>query len=233
MPIDQGSAGFPTEIEIVDVASGAITQLTHDRYGRLDLSWSPDGTRLVYETGVMSRATAQIDVATGLISYPPYSYPVWSPGGRKIAYLGNDGLNVALADGSNPRLLVPVNQWNEVLDPSWSPDSRSLVFSDGPANYSWHRLEIVDVQNGRVRPITPGHPQRPTVGWQWLDGPKPSPFPSSHQELAPAWSPDGRWIAFARSGRHGNIAVIHPNGRGLRVFPLADLGSIRWEPEGN
>jgi TolB protein len=49
----------------------------------------------------------------------------------------------------------------------------------------------------------------------------------------PAWSPDGRWIAF-RSTRHGNaeLYVVKPDGSGLRRLTQSPAwdGWFAWSP---
>jgi hypothetical protein len=57
----------------------------------------------------------------------------------------------------------------------------------------------------------------------------------SEAASAPAWSPDGRRVAFAmgRDGRRG-LFVVRTNGRGLRRIASAgaDARSIDWQPRG-
>jgi Tol biopolymer transport system component len=220
--------GVQNDIMIVDVATGVVTHLTRDRTARSDLLWSPDGTKLFFRTGVMGAFTGADDVQTGAPSPGlGHIYPVWSGDGRELAFLdGMNGVEVANADGSNARVLVHVDPYTCLAHPSWSPGGRALVFSEGPCE-SWAQLEIVDVQAGEVRVLTPPQWLTPRAGWDWLEHPQLS------KDLAPSWSPDGKWIAFVHAGSRGRVAIIHPNGRGLRIFPITDTGSVLWEPGGN
>lgn len=73
----------------------------------------------------------------------------------------------------------------------------------------------------------------------WLVRPGHEPFQLTRNpqgsSSSPAWSPDGRWIAFLSSrGDHRQVWVIHPDGGEAR--PLTDVkGGVRdfaWSPEG-
>ena len=113
--------------------------------------------------------------------------PAWSPDGRQIAYLATSGsgltLNlVATRLGSKPRtLLIPQQRshWEQGAL-SWSPDGRSLVFPDHTGNSPNSSLFRVDLLTRHAEAIT-----SPPPGWEG--------------DLNPAFSPDGRRIAFTRA----------------------------------
>lgn len=114
---------------------------------------SPDGTRVAYvivSNDRPGKPYSQIEVLTIAggrkvrMSGSTSSNPVWSPDGQRIAYQGQvgerSGLVVALADGSQPRLLNEISGTNHPLpstgdDIVWSPDSKQIAFihsSPGP-----------------------------------------------------------------------------------------------------
>ena len=59
--------------------------------------------------------------------------PAWAPSGGRIAYVSgrSPGTNIwtALANGTSTRPLTAAHGSDE-LDPSWSPDARSIVYQD-------------------------------------------------------------------------------------------------------
>lgn len=105
--------------------------------------------------------------------------PNWSPNGERILFqrrmLGSDDWNLytIAADGSNlqPVTTAPADD----TDTSWSPDSRRVVYSS----------DFGDLPTSSIftTPAKGGDPTRITHDDTRYDG-------------APAWSPDGQWIAF-------------------------------------
>jgi Tol biopolymer transport system component len=77
-----------------------------------------------------------------------------------------------------------------------------------------------------------------TSGWQ-RDSAKPpvkdaTPYVDwDIGDYDPAWSPDGRWIAFDSSRSGGGIYVVRANGRGLRrIFQTRSGEYPAWSPNG-
>lgn len=159
--------------------------------------------------------------------------PAWSPDGSRIAFvrwLPNQAprLWTMNADGSDDRLLSQSEGWD--LWPSWSPDGRHLVFTNG------HNLYTMTSGGGDRKRLT-----------------NTDAFDSE-----PSWSHDGSRIVFARDpdGHHGfacgggittdgntfqcpyttgpvppSIWTINPDGRGLRQ--LTSSTTIDWSPSFN
>jgi Tol biopolymer transport system component len=90
---------------------------------------------------------------------------------------------------------------------SWSPDGKSIAIGSDSDVY------ILDVQTGETRRLTESEP----------GAYEPLTF------LSPAWSPDGRWIAFARCrGDRCWVWTMRPDGSGARR--LARGGWPAWRP---
>ncbi|MCC6317961.1 MAG: PD40 domain-containing protein [Gemmatimonadaceae bacterium] len=104
--------------------------------------------------------------------------PTWSPDGQSIAWFsdvsGEYQLVVASQDGMTSRSIA-LPSMSFPYSPSWSPDSKKLLFTD-----THLRLWVVDVTSGTARQF---------------DG---DPFMVPERSMNPVWSPDSRWIAFAR-----------------------------------
>jgi Tol biopolymer transport system component/DNA-binding winged helix-turn-helix (wHTH) protein len=110
---------------------------------------------------------------------------------------------------SAPRLLRQVTYGPSThVQPSWSPDGRSVTFaSDQTGNFD--------------------------IWVQRLDGSEPQQVTNSPgQEWQPAWSPDGQWLAYRSEERGGGLYVVSLNGGMIRR--LSDFGYLpRWSPDGS
>lgn len=132
--------------------------------------------------------------------------PVWSPDGRKIAFtrqgLFNHYIYVADVDGSNQVRLVPGG-----YSYTWSPDSRKIVAVGGVSH-----LVVVSVDGGSSKEILLGS-----------KGSNPS---------HPAWSPDGRRIAFAAGGGRTVWSIYVTNLTDNRPKGLIRGEVFAWSPDG-
>ena len=139
------------KVYLVAAAGGAPRRATAGIRAEADPSWSPDGKQLVFGGGPggvddRSRSNIQlVDLRTGKTTPLPHSdglfSPRWSPNGRYIVTLTQDSLHLRLFD-------VAAQSWSDLLQapvfvgwPSWSPDSRSIVFEQTP---EIRRITIAD-----------------------------------------------------------------------------------------
>jgi Tol biopolymer transport system component len=139
---------------------------------------------------------------------PEVQTPVWSPDGRRIAFLsrrdGNKELYVVNADGSGQRRLT--RDASNSATPAWSPDGRTLAFEAGREG----AIGVYSVNadgSGRRRLARNGS--------------------------APAWSPDGRTLAFFSGAK---IYLMDADGSEHRPLtnPLrcCRKSSLAWSPDG-
>jgi TolB protein len=242
-----------TEVYVIN-ADGSGQRNVTDEWGRraLDIRpiWSPDWRRIAFVpyacaavkgtcvrtayiyvmnadgSGLhrIARAGKDRAISSGQRVGPRAAGPVWSPGGRKIAFGserdGNVELYVMNADGSDQRRLTHSQAVEGEL--AWSPDGREIAF-----------VRSIHGRSGTVEGIASGGPLvRQEIYVMSADG-------SGQRFLArgsaPAWSPDGRKIAF-RSARDGNgeVYVVNLDGTGLRRLtrnPGPDGGPV-WSPNG-
>jgi Tol biopolymer transport system component len=154
------------------------------------------------------------------------SEPSWSPDGTRIAFdrdqpsSAGGGVYVMAADGSH-RQAVSSRKYAFAGAPAWSPDGRRIVFSGLAMKPCEQGLRLVDASGRFVRSITL-HTGAVCERESW--------------DLAPAFSPDGKWIAFRHQrSESGAIFVIRLDGSDLRrVTPYAgDYGNPHWSPDGS
>jgi serine/threonine protein kinase len=94
-----------------------------------------------------------------------------------------------------------------VSDGTFSPDAQQIAFTwDGPSH------DNVDIY---VRPLAGGSPRRLTTD--------PAP------DIAPAWSPDGRWVAFIRGD---GIYLTAASGGPERRLTTLDADTLAWTNDG-
>ena len=137
-------------IFVADVATRHVSQLTSGNYYEHSIEWSPSGAEIMFVSNhgadpdrVFNYDVFAINVTSGAqrqitkTASPEYQ-PVWSPDGRRIAYLGtkrsltssettmeDTHVWVMNADGSNRRE-VGISVDNRQRAPRWSRDGTSL-----------------------------------------------------------------------------------------------------------
>jgi len=164
--------------------------------------FSPDGKRLalavandVYVYDLARSAPLRLTVNPGGAN----SYPVWAPDGKHIVYLGNNALWWARSDGSGqPQQIYPMS----AVAASFSPDGRLLALhqaGNGTGRDIW------------ILPLDTADPDHPKPG-------KPELFLATKgNDVEPAFSPDGRWLAYTSSDS-GTLQVF------VRPFPEGAQG---------
>jgi Tol biopolymer transport system component len=240
-PVDHRLPLGPTDdVAVIELDTSDLVQLTTDPDNKLRLSWSPDGETLAYEIHRRFRTiVALIDAATGKPVGNRFdgSYPIWSPSGRRVAYVSADQrralLVVARSDGSAARILFRGARDEGIDRIAWSPGGRLLCFVYVGGSAIGPRLEVVDTVTARTRRV----PRvRNPAGWLPVAGEAIAlPTPVRNFDDLPAWSPDGRRIAFVRyEPRHRSyvLAVVNRDATNLRVLLRSkrSIGAPLWRP---
>jgi Tol biopolymer transport system component len=128
------------DLFVINADGTGERQLTSGRVGDAYPSWSPDGSKIAFNslrTGISEIFVMNPD-GTGQtnVSNSPKAQdydPAWSPDGTKIAFtsLRDNHFNVFVmnADGSNQTNLTG-NLTNEIIEnPAWSPDGTKIAFA--------------------------------------------------------------------------------------------------------
>jgi tricorn protease len=104
--------------------------------------------------------------------------PAWSPDGKWVSYFsdatGEYRLVLEAQDGLTAPRAIALPKPTRYYSPVWSPDSAKLLYSDTNLNV-W----VLDVATGAAKIL--GN----------------DPWMVPQRTLAPSWSPDSRWVAFA------------------------------------
>lgn len=128
------------EIVVRDLATGQVRSLTADPGYDSDARWSPDGTRIVFQSdrGAATPFATQVYLMNAdgsgvrrLTEGPAvHGYPSWSPDGEWLAYTseidGDRDVWVMRANGTEPRRITSHPGFDG--EPVWTPDGRHLLF---------------------------------------------------------------------------------------------------------
>ncbi len=209
------------EIYVMNADGSGVVRLTDNDFGDWEPAWSPDGRRIAFrsdrdgdfEIYVMNIDGSGVVRLTDNDSYD--TSPAWSPDGRLIAFHSDrDGdfeIYVMNADGNGVVRLTDNDSWDD--SPAWSPDGRRIAFTsnrDDPDPKDDEHVMNIYVMNADGNGVV-----RLTGNVSLND--------------EPAWSPDGRRIAFhSDRDEDGEIYAINVDGSGVMRLTDNDFGD--WEP---
>ena len=178
--------------------------------------FSPDGTRLALAMGPLGSGDVQVydwqrDTMTRLTFTQKNIRQVWTPNGKQIAFSsrspGASSIRLIRADGAGEAQLLLESKGD--LDPySFSPDGKRLAFAERRVDTAFD-LWMLALDLSNTEHPKPGKPEL------FLR----TPF----TKVEPAFSPDGRWIAYTSDESGRNEVYVRP-------FPGgAQSGSGKWQ----
>lgn len=153
------------EVYVMDADGSNVTRLTNNEVEDNAPAWTPDG-RILFSRDVSGKSQkCQLFLinadGTGETGFPPGGpetfgkWPVFSSDGKRIAFVRWNNMRselwVICADGANQSQLASVSRIH--APPSWSPDSRRIVF------VADHQLYIVNADGSsglKPEPVATG-----------------------------------------------------------------------------
>ncbi|MSV34782.1 MAG: serine/threonine-protein kinase [Bryobacterales bacterium] len=162
---------------------------------------SPDGKRLAVSLSVNAIEVydSQRGTMTPLTFKPQFAlYPVWTPDGKHIVFAAAAGPTSTLqwirSDGAGEP--QPLLEGKTELRPySFSPDGKRLAFGESRAETGYDLWTL---------PLDLSDPEHPKAG-------KPELFlRTMADEYEPAFSPDGRWIAYQSFATGASEVYVQP-----------------------
>lgn len=188
-------------------ADGSGVQALSATRGEWNPSWSPDGSRIAFDRGTGSADGPDIYVMNAdgsgvrqLTSGTTFdANPVWSPDGRKMAFYRDGSIWVMnAADGSAATKLT-----DSGAHPSWAPGGDRITFWSGISG-KWG-VYVMNADGSGLARLTS----------------------DTMNASNPAWSPDGRSIAF-----QGDEGIYIMNANGSNVRRVARGGQTpTWSPD--
>jgi len=241
--------GALTQLTLVNTdGSGRRLVLSTSAYNGSALPvWSPDGHQIIYQDwGANSHGELRITDTLGnwrVLLPSPLGFTqslqaVYSADGSALYFFGSQqstgqtGVYRAGVDGTDPQFLFPG------LEPAPSPDGSRIAYLSGTS------LFVRDLATGEARPIAPEPalprwaPAGDLIAFVWDNGQQivnlvrpdgtalRTVGPGFH-DLGLSWSPDGTWLAVARSG--GGLELIRvADGERLPIPAARDLSQPDW-----
>ncbi len=133
----------------------------------------------------------------------------WSPDGKWIAYIsdasGEDEIYIIPQDGSAEATKLTDNSDTYKYQIYWSPDSKKLLWADKKL-----RLNYLDVDSKTVTVVNKA------TAWEFTDY---------------TWSPDSKWIAFAKPEEDVMTKVYLYNIDNEKTYPVTEGWYSSYSPE--
>jgi Tol biopolymer transport system component/DNA-binding winged helix-turn-helix (wHTH) protein len=219
---------FPTLRE-PSPAAGEIVPLVSMPGRQAEPAVSPDGSQVAFQNAEAPHPGIYVALVGGekplqLTENDRDHDPMWSPDGRQIAFARfHDSDNqksvyvIPALGGSERRVYTTVSPiWADCNAMDWSPDGKSLIFSESVDDGTKARLSMLSLTDLTARPLT---------------SPRNQEF-----DCDPVFSPDGTSVAFASGPtgpEPGDLFVLNvAGGRPVRLTTGNSGGHPAWTQDG-
>jgi serine/threonine-protein kinase len=189
-----------TEVVTVDRQGKTTTMMPFERRYFTNPEFSPDGRRIALTVGGGNDAIFVHDLEQGglsrVTSDTNHSGAIWFPDGKRVTSqkIVTGELVLNSVDQTVPEEVLFSRPGESPLPGSWSADGRSLTFS--------LRGDIATLSGGRVEPVVE----------------------SRFIEVAPAISPDGKWLAYVSDESGIREVYVQEFRRGGQRWPVSRGG---------
>lgn len=204
------------DLYVTGAGGGRPKKLSGHKGMNTGASWSPDGSQLavtlskdgnpeIYiirasDGGIVRRITNDKAIDTS---------PAWSPDGSQIAFVsdrnGSPQIFVTSAAGGGARQVSTNGSYNTT--PTWSPRKGKQIIAYTTRDGGRYDIVTLDLQTKQMVRITQ----------------------NAGNNEEPAFSPNGRAIAFARAGQGVFIANADGTGNAVKVWSGSATG-VDWGP---
>ena len=159
--------------------------------------FSPDGKRLVFSSGGIAVYDIARGVTTRLTTDRNGSdlFPVWTPDGSHVVYSSGSALWWVRSDGSGAPQFLYQPKGGNGIPWSFSPDGRRLAFHQ-PGSDTGRDLWTL--------PLDVTDPDHPKASASELF------VANKGNDLEPAFSPDGKWLAYSSTEAGASRVFVRP-----------------------
>jgi dipeptidyl aminopeptidase/acylaminoacyl peptidase len=224
-----GRAGKQAQAWLLNRAGGEAVKLTDYKASVSDLAWSPDSTRLALVVSDVDPDNPEPDEEATKSDDKKTAKPIvidrlqFKRDGD--GYLRHVRTHIHVVDVASKRSVQVTTGDFDDSDPAWSPDGKAIAFTSNrtlpdPDASQNTDIFVVPAEAGRVPRAVASSPRG---------------------ESAPAFSPDGRWIAYVATGKPedmwygaGHVGVVPAAGGPARALTDAldrNVTAPRFAPD--
>jgi dipeptidyl aminopeptidase/acylaminoacyl peptidase len=194
------------QLWVLPVSGGEAEKITDLKGSVDDFAWSPDSKRIVLVVHDPDPREPE-KLAKDKKTVPPLVIDRFFFKKDMEGYLTQRYSHLQLLDLTTRKIEPLTSGRHDDLWPAWSPDGKEIAFvtkrgDDPDRTENWDVWVIAAEAGGKERQLTTSPEADPHPDW----------------DSAPAWSPDGKWIAYLHGGDPKKISyAVHS----LAIIPAA------------